>query len=197
MSNQHVGFHYGNSSANIVFEGFYDMTCPYSARGFPKLVKLAELYPNDIRVVIYIWPQTWHTGTIALTKGIFAFHYLVNDDKKTLDFIQEIYDNRVKYTDEECAIKTPLDIWNELTLYESFNQNLSADKKDEFIDIANAKTHSHPSVTNLKLHTKYGRQNSIHVSPTILVNGLIDNKISSGWNLDDQWKTYLNDNFGI
>ena len=47
------------------------------------------------------------------------------------------------------------------------------------------------SVTNdLKWHIKYYRHNHIHVSPTVLVNGLIDNDIGSSWTLD-QWKKLI------
>lgn len=47
------------------------------------------------------------------------------------------------------------------------------------------------AVTNdLKLCIKIGRQNGIHVSPTVLFDGLQDNSVSSGWELD-QWKSYF------
>lgn len=46
-------------------------------------------------------------------------------------------------------------------------------------------------VTNdLKLFIRIGRQNGIHVSPTVLLDGLKDDSISSGWELD-HWKEYL------
>ena len=46
-------------------------------------------------------------------------------------------------------------------------------------------------VTNdLKLQVKLGRQNGIHVSPTVLFDCLRDDSVSSGWELD-QWKEYL------
>lgn len=43
---------------------------------------------------------------------------------------------------------------------------------------------------DLKLQVKLGRQNGIHVSPTVLFDGLRDDSVSSGWELD-QWKEYL------
>src|SRR6266498_3536051 len=46
-------------------------------------------------------------------------------------------------------------------------------------------------ITNeLKWHIKLGRQTGIHVSPTVLFDGIIDNDISSGWTFD-QWKEWL------
>jgi hypothetical protein len=46
-------------------------------------------------------------------------------------------------------------------------------------------------ITNdLKWHIKLGRQTRIHVSPTVLFDGIIDNDVSSGWTFD-QWKEWL------
>lgn len=46
-------------------------------------------------------------------------------------------------------------------------------------------------VTNdLKLCIRLGRQNGIHVSPTVLLDGIRDDSVSSGWEID-QWKKYL------
>src|SRR6266511_1421996 len=46
-------------------------------------------------------------------------------------------------------------------------------------------------ITNeLKWHIKLGRQTGIHVSPTVLFDGIIDNYISSGWTFE-QWKEWL------
>lgn len=43
---------------------------------------------------------------------------------------------------------------------------------------------------DLKLFIRIGRQNGIHVSPTVLLDGIKDESISSGWEMD-QWKEYL------
>lgn len=43
---------------------------------------------------------------------------------------------------------------------------------------------------DLKWCIKLGRQNGIHVSPTVLIDGIRDDGVSSGWDLD-QWKEYL------
>ncbi|KAJ3185949.1 hypothetical protein HDU85_000863 [Gaertneriomyces sp. JEL0708] len=42
----------------------------------------------------------------------------------------------------------------------------------------------------LKTHLKLTRHNSVHVSPTVLINGLVVPQISSSWQAE-QWKEYL------
>jgi len=53
------------------------------------------------------------------------------------------------------------------------------------------------AVTNdLKYTIKFSRQNSIHVSPTVLWDGLVANEISSGWT-GEQWSDFLASHVGI
>jgi len=52
-------------------------------------------------------------------------------------------------------------------------------------------TNTGNKVTNdLKYFIKIGRQNGIHVSPTALWDGVVENAISSGWSLD-AWKEFF------
>ena len=37
---------------------------------------------------------------------------------------------------------------------------------------------------------KYARQNSVHVSPTVLFDGLVQHDVSSGWEQKD-WEPFL------
>ncbi len=39
-------------------------------------------------------------------------------------------------------------------------------------------------------HTRYSRQNGVHASPTVAVNGIVDANIQSSWSLD-QWRALL------
>lgn len=45
---------------------------------------------------------------------------------------------------------------------------------------------------DLKQTIKYSRQNSIHVSPTVLLDGVIDPSISSSFTKED-WAKYIED----
>merc|ERR1712151_1397751 len=42
----------------------------------------------------------------------------------------------------------------------------------------------------IRWYVKFGRKNGIHVTPTVLVNGIEEGGISSGWTLE-QWCEYL------
>ena len=62
------------------------------------------------------------------------------------------------------------------------------------LEITNSSGNNGNKVTNdLKLHIKEARLRSVHVSPTVLFNGNVDNSVSSGWSVD-QWKEWLEKN---
>jgi len=46
------------------------------------------------------------------------------------------------------------------------------------------------AVPQIKFQQKYGRQNGIHVSPSFMINGLINPDPSSSWDVG-QWKQLL------
>jgi protein-disulfide isomerase len=66
------------------------------------------------------------------------------------------------------------------------NQIIERIKQQSGVDVAQA--FAIPALTQpVKNHTRYARQNGIHVSPTFMVDGLIDPSISSG----DEVETWM------
>ena len=61
---------------------------------------------------------------------------------------------------------------------------LARKPSDEFLNTGNAVT------DECKVHIRIARQTSIHVSPTCVWNGLIENAISSGWT-GEQWSEFF------
>ena len=74
--------------------------------------------------------------------------------------------------------------WQTPVLVAKFAALLTFDEKDGAMNVGNAVTNT------LKWYIKYTRQNGIHVSPSVVFDGITDNSVSSSWTLD-QWKEYL------
>ncbi|KAG0235059.1 hypothetical protein BGW42_005852 [Actinomortierella wolfii] len=53
-----------------------------------------------------------------------------------------------------------------------------------------ATNHGNQITNDLKYFIKLGRQTGIHVSPTAVWDGVVENSISSGWTLE-QWQEFL------
>lgn len=55
------------------------------------------------------------------------------------------------------------------------------DRIERYSGVQLAQAFAHPALQNdIKWHSKYARQNGIHVSPTFMVNGLVQADLGSG-----------------
>ena len=70
--------------------------------------------------------------------------------------------------------------------------NVPGDKVLSYLTIktGEAKNSGNQVTNDLKLQIRLGRQNGIHVSPTVVFDGLKDDSVSSSWELE-QWKEYF------
>lgn len=95
------------------------------------------------------------------------------------------------YFDEALEKKTRREVAEQLAKLAQ-NVDVSSERVLELLanGTGEAKNAGNQVTNDLKLCIRLGRQNGIHVSPTVLLNGIKDDSISSGWELD-QWKEYL------
>ena len=101
-------------------------------------------------------------------------------------------DNNIySYFDEAVENKTRRQLAEELSKLAE-KVGVPADKVLELLvnGSGEPKNKGNQVSNDLKLFIRIGRQNGIHVSPTLLLDGLKDESVSSGWELD-QWKEYL------
>ena len=98
---------------------------------------------------------------------------------KMTDVLHENFDN---YVDSKVSEKSPND-WKLMMSEVAEKVGLNKDDFEKLFE-------SDAAVTQVKILQKYGRQNAMHITPTIAINGLVDNSISSSWKEED-WKNYL------
>ena len=101
------------------------------------------------------------------------------------------------YYDEAVVDKTRTEQYKSLSaLAATTSPSLTHDKVLSLLQIAPVSTaaeatnHGNKITNELKYHIKLGRQTGIHVSPTVLWDGIVENSISSGWTLE-QWKEFF------
>lgn len=97
-----------------------------------------------------------------------------------------------RYFDASVYTKSRNEIYGKLADLAS-TVNVPGDKVLSLLAIptsGESKNSGNQVTDDLKLQIKLGRQNGIHVSPTVLFDGLRDDSVSSSWELD-QWKDYF------
>ncbi|WP_115719511.1 DsbA family protein [Gallaecimonas mangrovi] len=155
-----------------VFEVFLEPTCPFSVKAFNKLDELlSEAGEENITVKIRLQSQPWHLFSGVIVRCILAASTLPEGKAAAKKVLQAVADHREEFEFEKHCIgpnrtATPNDIIQRIEKYSG---------------VALAEAFDLPELDReIKWHCKYARQNGIHVSPTFMIDGLIQPSLSSG-----------------
>lgn len=155
-----------------VFEMFLEPTCPFSVRAFGKLDALLEQAGADrITAKIRLQSQPWHMYSGVVVRCILAASTLPAGKEAAKAVMAAVAAHREEFEfARHCGGPnmgtTPNDIIGRIERYSG-------------IEVREAFAISDLD-REVKWHAKYARQNGIHVSPTFMIDGLVDPKVSSG-----------------
>lgn len=154
------------------FEVFLEPTCPFSVKTFNKLDALLALAGEDkISVKIRLQSQPWHLFSGVIVRCILAASTLTDGKAAAHKVMQAVADHREEFEfTDHCSgpnmQATPQQIIERLERYSG---------------VPLAEAFGHPELQKeIKWHARYARQNGVHVSPTFMVNGLIQPDLGSG-----------------
>jgi len=165
-----------------VFEVFLEPTCPFSVRAFGKLdALLAQAGEDRITIKIRLQSQPWHMYSGVITRCILAASTLPAGKAAAKAVMAAVGAHREEFEFERHARgpnmdATPHDIIARIEGYSG---------------VKLAEAFAIPDLDReIKWHCKYARQNGIHVSPTFMIDGLVQADISSG-DAVDAWASRL------
>ncbi|KAJ3133176.1 hypothetical protein HK100_004587 [Physocladia obscura] len=186
-------------SATNKIEAFLDYTCPFSKRFFDRVYNdvipwADQEHPGKFAFQFRHQVQPWHPQSTLLHEAAIAVQQI--DPSKFLPFSSKLFAVVAdRWFDNLAYEKSRSEIYGELATFAEESVGIPREQVLSLLrrKIVEGSKNTGNEVTNvLKLHVRISRQNAIHVSPTVLFNGLIDNNVSSGWDLE-QWKAYLTD----
>eukprot|EP00746_Dinoflagellata_sp_MGD_P049488 gnl/MRDRNA2_/MRDRNA2_22334_c0_seq1.p1 gnl/MRDRNA2_/MRDRNA2_22334_c0~~gnl/MRDRNA2_/MRDRNA2_22334_c0_seq1.p1 ORF type:complete len:261 (+),score=57.28 gnl/MRDRNA2_/MRDRNA2_22334_c0_seq1:82-783(+) len=192
---QPLGHRIGPADAPIRLEVFYDFSCPFSAKSFLMITKeVLPLYeqkaPGKIQFLHYQYPQPWHAPGAYAAEVSLAVEAV--DPSKYLPAAQLFFAKQEELV-FDCVTydRTRSQIYD--LLADAAADATGIDKAAVLEKVKYLGTS--PNAGNemgqlVKWYVKFGRKNGIHVTPTVLVNGIEEGQISSGWTLE-QWSEYL------
>ena len=155
-----------------VFEVFLEPTCPFSVKAFGKLDDLlAQAGEDRITVKIRLQSQPWHLYSSVIVRCILAASTLQPGKEAAKAVMAAVAAHRQDFEfDNHCG-----------------GPNLDATPKDIIARVEGysgmhlAEAFGLPDLDReIKWHCKYARQNGIHVSPTFMIDGLVQADMSSG-----------------
>jgi hypothetical protein len=153
------------------FEMFLEPTCPFSAKAFGKLDDLlAQAGEDRITIKLRLHSQPWHMYSGVIVRCILAASTLEGGKVTAKSVMAAVAAHREEFEfDHHCGganlDTTPSDIIRRIERY-------SGVKLTDAFAIPDLDR-------EVKWHTKYARQNGIHVSPTFMIDGLVQVDMSS------------------
>ncbi len=155
-----------------VFEVFLEPTCPFSVRAFGKLdYLLAHAGEDRITIKIRLQSQPWHMYSGVIVRCILAASTLAGGKAAAKSVMAAVAAHREEFEFERhCRgpnlAATPNDIIARIEGHSGVNL---------------AEAFAIPDLDReIKWHCKYARQNGIHVSPTFMIDGLVQADMGSG-----------------
>lgn len=155
-----------------LFEMFLEPTCPFSNKALGKIQELlTETGENKITVRVWLHSQPWHLYSGVIVRAVLAASTLENGRDAARRVMDAVAAHRDEFEFENhCTganrTATPNDIIARMERYSGVMLAAAFDTPD--LDRA------------VKLHCRYARQNGIHVSPTFMIDGLVQADMSSG-----------------
>lgn len=165
-----------------LFEVFLEPTCPFSARAFGKFdALLASLGEERITIRVWLLSQPWHLFSPIVVRSILAASTLENGREAAHKVMRAVFARRDEFEFEHHCSGPNLDC--------TPHQLIA--RIEEYAGLSLAQAFAIPDLDReIKRHAKYARQNGAHVSPTFMIDGLIDPAISSGDAVSD-WASRL------
>ena len=171
---------WGHGPRDVTF--FLEPTCPFSVRASRKLMPFLEHVGEDVLTLqVVLHSQPWHLFSGVLMRCILAAAALPDGRDKAWQTLRAIGDHREEFEFfHHC---------------EGVNMQTTPDeliaRLEVYTRLALAKPFHLASVTDaMKAHTRYARENSIHVSPTVMLDGKVDDRFQSGQSIEE-WATFL------
>jgi hypothetical protein len=155
-----------------LLEVFIEPTCPYSARTFGKLDQLlAEAGEERLTLKLRLHSQPWHMFSPVIVRCIVAATTLPGGRESAKAVLAAVYARIPEFEFERHATgpnrdATPNDIIRRI---------------EGHTGLALMDAFGRPDLDKpVRWYARYARQNGIHVSPSFMIDGLVQADMSSG-----------------
>ncbi|KAF7789365.1 hypothetical protein EIP86_000309 [Pleurotus ostreatoroseus] len=185
----------GAPSAPQTLDVFLDYVCPYSKKIALTIDKVvipllnSQQYSGKVKIIFRNQVQPWHASSTLVHEAGLAVARVA--PHKFWAFSLALFEKQDDFFDIPTSDLTVKQIRAKLA--DLAASVIGADKREAVLDLLKNKTSPNGGVDvtdDLKYTIKFSRQNGIHVSPTVLLDGLIANEISSSWG-ETEWGTFL------
>ncbi|KAK7062305.1 disulfide bond formation protein D [Favolaschia claudopus] len=188
----------GTFDAPHTLDIFLDYVCPFSAKlalaidnVLVPLLGPGGRYHGKVKVIFRPQVQPWHASSTFVHEAGLAVAHVAPES--FWPFSLALFKRQGEYFDIPTSTLTPLQIREKLVALAGEVIAVPSNAAGKFADLLLLKSSPNggTAVTDdLKYTIKFSRQNGIHVSPTVLWDGLVANEISSSWG-EQEWSDFF------
>lgn len=190
--------------ARHVIEVFLDYCCPFSARMFKTLqstvgpmIGANPEWTKSVELIFRQQIQPWHPSSTLMHEAALAVLRLY--PKKFWNYSSELFEHQSEFFDVNVVAETRNQTYERLAKLAGGVPEVNEAEVLKLLRIsdkpgADGSLNAGNQVTaDVKLITKMHRLVGIHVTPTVLFDGVVQGNVSSAWT-GDQWKDFLANN---
>lgn len=160
-------------------------------------IRSNQALAQKVQVIFRQQIQPWHpSSTLVHEAGIAVLRLAPS---RFWDFSAALFDAQKEYFDVNVVNETRNNTYKRLAQLAEKSAGVSADEVYKLLVISDkpgedGSLNTGNGVTNdLKVTVKMARLVGVHVSPTVVFDGVVNNDISSGWS-KEQWTEWLGKN---
>ncbi|KAK4538251.1 hypothetical protein CDCA_CDCA16G4276 [Cyanidium caldarium] len=172
----------------VLVEAFLDYNCPYSKRMFDVWTKsVIPRYADDGRVQFAFCnvPQPWHAQSCYMHEAALAARR-IGGDEAFWRASQVLFDRQDDLVDERVYELSRRAVYEKLAeMLQSAGVVKDARQLMEWLQTGSGNDGNRIG-QDLKFSCRYHRMRGVHVTPTVVINGIVDAAASSSWT-GEQW----------
>jgi len=186
----------GNWASPHTLEFWYDIVCPFSKKSYA--TTYGTLRPlvtgslkDKVKIILRLQPQPWHASSMLTHEAVLAVSRVAPD--QLLEYLDALYKVSEDFYDIPASTYTAVELRDRLVNVGSQILGIEKTKQAKELLLLKGTPNGGNAVTDdLKYFIKLGRQNGIHVSPTVTWDGLLANEVSSSWG-EAEWRKFFNE----
>jgi protein-disulfide isomerase len=157
---------------------------------------LLSKYDSRLVTIFRQQIQPWHPSSTLVHEAAFAVLRLAPD--KFYDFSESLFASQTEFFDVSVVNETRNATYKRLAKIAG-QVGVDEHKVYELLEISDkpgedGSLNTGNKVTNdVKTQVKMNRMQGVHVTPTVVFDGVVNSEISSGWS-EGQWKEWLEKN---
>lgn len=193
----------GVPGSKHTLELFLDYCCPFSAKMYTMLFKSIipmirenEAYSAGIELIFRQQIQPWHPSSTLMHEA--ALVVLTEHPDKFWDYSEALFEHQKEYFDANVANETRNKTYERLAKLAADTCGVDATRMIDILRVSdkpgpNGSLNDGNKITNdVKVITKMNRLVGIHVTPSVIFDGVPYPAIESSWT-EEQWRKFLDE----